>query len=88
MTGHTVFNYPEWSREIRQRDGRKCVKCGYRYASVYAVGDGHMLCNACADEWEALAKSGRSPVTAEEWLKLPSLIQFIATYRKQLAKDS
>lgn len=80
MENHT--DYPTWAKAIRQRDGRRCVKCNYHHASVYAIAGGHVLCSACVEEWEGLHRGGRSPVTEAEWLKLPSLIQFIQEYRK------
>ena len=78
-----VYDNKAWAKAIRERDGRKCVKCGYHHASVYAIAGGHVLCNACADEWEVLQRSGRCPVTDTEWMKLPSLLQFIAAHRKR-----
>lgn len=71
-----------WAKAIRQRDGRRCVKCNYHHASVYAIDDGHVLCDACANEWRYLERIDRCPVTAAEWLKIPPLIQFIKEYRK------
>lgn len=76
------YSHPDWEREIREREGRRCVKCNYHHASPKAIAGGHMLCTSCTEEWEGLHRGGRSPVTEAEWLKLPSLIQFIQEYRK------
>lgn len=48
MENHT--DYPTWAKAIRQRDGRRCVKCNYHHASVYAIAGGHVLCSACVEE--------------------------------------
>lgn len=76
------MNYDEWAKAIRQREGRRCIKCNYHHASPKAIDDGHMLCTACVEEWEGLHRGGRSPVTEAEWMKLPSLIQFIKAHGK------
>ena len=72
-----------WAKAIRERDGRRCVKCNYHHASPKAIDGGHVLCDACVNEWEALRRTDRCPVTEAEWIKLPSLIQFIAAHKEQ-----
>ena len=79
--------YQEWQRRIRARDGKRCVKCNYHHAKVWAYNRGVVLCVACAYEREMMedyhenVNQFYADVTFDEWVKMPSLRQFIAQYR-------
>jgi hypothetical protein len=72
----------QWQARIRARDGQRCVKCGYHHATPIAYCGGVMLCQFCTAEHEMLGGQTMIHVTDGEWLRLPSLRQFILDYRK------
>lgn len=84
------FKYPDDYRAIRARLGDRCLKCDYFRATPHCIGDGTMLCRSCYAEWMMLTNIDASPkfkITFDEWMKMPSLRQFIDQYRKEHKKS-